>query len=63
MPGGWSAPQRSWRRVALLRQGHRCDLDPLPVDMSILASARMIKPAHARFAVQEAARIAAVTSM
>ena len=60
MRGGWSAPQRSWRRAALLRQGHRCNLAPLPVDMSILASARLTKPAQARFAKQKACNIAAV---
>ncbi len=60
MRGGWSAQQRSWRRVALLRQGHRCHLDPLPVDMSILASAGLIKPAQAAFAMQKACNIAAV---
>ena len=45
MPGGWSVQQRSWRSVALLRQGHRYDLGSFPLDMSILAFAGLSKSA------------------
>ena len=62
MRGGWSAQQRSWRRVALLRRGHRCGLDALHVDMSFLAFAHLIKPAQAGLAMQKACNIAAVSN-